>query len=167
MLKVKSAMTAATSSTRRLFMIVIAVLLLIFAALQFVRFVVADFQISNPSATRTITWDSVRTEMLWTQTCGDCHSSATRWPWYAYVAPVGWLVARDVNKGRREFDILNAESRVETDEMIEAIRDGEMPLPIYLPLHPEANLNAEDQAALIAGLRATFRDGLRRGATSN
>lgn len=160
-------MTTVPSASRRPFMIVIAVLLFVFVILQFVRFVVPDFQISNPPATRTITWDSARTEVLWTQTCGDCHSSATRWPWYAYVAPVGWLVALDVNKGRREFDILNANSRVETDEMIEQIREGEMPLPIYLPLHPEANLNAEDQAALIAGLRATFREGLRRGATSN
>ena len=33
--------------------------------------------------------------------CYDCHSNETRWPWYAYVAPVSWLVAHDVEEGRR------------------------------------------------------------------
>src|SRR5580658_3525732 len=32
--------------------------------------------------------------------CYDCHSFQTRWPWYSYVAPVSWLVARDVTAGR-------------------------------------------------------------------
>ncbi len=31
-----------------------------------------------------------------------------------------------------------------------------MPLPIYLPLHPEANLSEADKDALIAGSEATF-----------
>ncbi len=28
--------------------------------------------------------------------CYDCHSNETVWPWYSQVAPVSWLVARDV-----------------------------------------------------------------------
>jgi hypothetical protein len=30
--------------------------------------------------------------------CYDCHSNQTNWPFYSYIAPVSWLVARDVNK---------------------------------------------------------------------
>ncbi len=36
--------------------------------------------------------------------CYDCHSNRTRWPWYSSVAPVSWLVARDVRRGRKELN---------------------------------------------------------------
>src|SRR5262245_24374433 len=36
--------------------------------------------------------------------CYDCHSNETRWPWYSRVAPVSWLVVRDVNLGREEIN---------------------------------------------------------------
>jgi len=39
---------------------------------------------------------------------------------------------------------------------MQVIEKGEMPLPIYVPLHPEARLSPEDRQALIDGLRATF-----------
>lgn len=42
-------------------------------------------------------------------------------------------------------------------ELIEEIVEGEMPLPSYLILHPEADLTAAEQQALIDGFRATFR----------
>ena len=32
--------------------------------------------------------------------CYDCHSNETVWPAYSRVAPVSWLVARDVQEGR-------------------------------------------------------------------
>ena len=35
----------------------------------------------------------------WTARCYDCHSNETTWPWYARVAPVSWLVVRDVKRG--------------------------------------------------------------------
>ena len=36
--------------------------------------------------------------------CYDCHSHETRGPWYAQVAPISWLVANDVQEGRRELN---------------------------------------------------------------
>ena len=36
--------------------------------------------------------------------CYDCHSNETTWPWYSRVAPVSWLVARDVREGRKELN---------------------------------------------------------------
>src|SRR5580698_10526515 len=32
--------------------------------------------------------------------CYDCHSFETKWPWYSYVAPFSWLLARDVKAAR-------------------------------------------------------------------
>jgi len=106
--------------------------------------------------TQNVVWTSRVTEQLWNQSCRDCHSNETVYPWYSYVAPVGWFIANDTHEGR---DVLNIseDSRVEWDEMVEVIEEGEMPLPIYITMHPEANLSDAQRETLIAGIRATFR----------
>ena len=37
--------------------------------------------------------------------CADCHSSETRWPVYARVAPGSWLIERDIVEARRKMDL--------------------------------------------------------------
>jgi hypothetical protein len=91
--------------------------------------------------------------------CYDCHSNAVVWPWYSRVAPVSWLVARDVREGREALNYstwnrLDAEDRREAlEESWEETEEGEMPLWFYLPLHPEARLDAADLAVLGAWSR--------------
>ena len=86
--------------------------------------------------------------------CYDCHSNETVWPAYSYVAPVSWLVARDVHEGREhlnysEWNRYSAEEQFElAEETREEIDEGEMPMDLYLLLHPEAKLSAEDRALL-------------------
>ena len=92
--------------------------------------------------------------------CYDCHSHETRWPWYGYVAPASWLVARDVREGREHLNLstwnrYDAEERAENfEEMLEVIDDGEMPPWFYTPLHPGAKLTDAERAALRAWLGA-------------
>jgi hypothetical protein len=92
--------------------------------------------------------------------CYDCHSNETIWPWYASVAPVSWLVAWDVNSGRDHLNfstwnrLSEADQRHAFEEIQEEVEDGSMPLPIYLPLHPEARLTAADRAAIEAWVKA-------------
>lgn len=120
---------------------------------------------TNPPITHTINWDSPETERLVRTACFDCHSHETRWSWYAHIAPAAFLVANDVTNARREMNFSTGYS-LDVEKMVERIEKGEMPLPNYLLLHPEANLSAEQKARLIAGLRATFRggfQGFRRG----
>ena len=86
--------------------------------------------------------------------CYDCHSNQTNWPFYSYIAPVSWLVSRDVKKGRRnlnfsEWGKLSPEDKNKArKEMIEEISKDEMPLPIYLIMHSEAKLNDEQKIKL-------------------
>ncbi len=35
--------------------------------------------------------------------CADCHSSSTRWPWYASLSPANFVLASHVRRGREEF----------------------------------------------------------------
>ncbi len=134
----------------------IGILVAAFLILQLVRFVVPEFKLDNPPVTQNVVWDSPETAQLWQQACADCHSNETRYPWYSYVAPVGWLVAHDIHEGRDALNI-SEDSRVEWDEMVDEIEEGEMPLANYVALHPEANLSEAQQETLMAGIRATFR----------
>ena len=64
----------------------------------------------------------------------DCHSDETQWPGYSNVAPVSWLVQHDVEDGRGALNVSSGKAEVE--EMIETIREGEMPLGSTSPRTP-------------------------------
>ena len=113
---------------------------------------------SNPAGGRQIAWDSPRTEQLMTDACMDCHSNLTKWPWYSNVAPISWLVQKDVEDGREALN-LSTDGEVEVEEMIEAIREGSMPPWQYKPTHPGARLSDQERQDLIRGLEATFGAG--------
>jgi len=86
--------------------------------------------------------------------CYDCHSNESIWPWYSKVAPVSWLIADDVNEAREhmnfsEWQSYSAEDRAEDiEEIWEEVDEGEMPLWFYLPLHPEARLSDKDKETI-------------------
>lgn len=109
---------------------------------------------TNPPVISEPQWDSPRTRELFTRSCADCHSNETVWPWYSNVAPMSWLVQRDVDEGRENFNISTGSG--EADESAEKVSEGEMPLRPYLLLHPDANLSAAEKLELIQGLLATF-----------
>jgi hypothetical protein len=87
----------------------------------------------------------------------DCHSNETQWPWYSNVAPVSWLVQKDVDEGRRELNL--STDAAEVQELIEAIDEGSMPPLQYKPLHAGARLSDSEKKELTQGLRATFGSG--------
>ncbi len=99
-------------------------------------------------------------EAILRRSCYDCHSNETRWPWYAYVAPVSWLVAHDVNEARGDVNFSSWELMNDKDEANarhetwKEIDKGKMPLPKYVRLHPEARLSPEDLAVLRAWFTA-------------
>jgi hypothetical protein len=88
----------------------------------------------------------------------DCHSNETKWPWYSKVSPVSWLVAKDVKAGRAhlnlsEWRLLSDEmSKIRQLEMCEVMKKGDMPLPQYVLLHPDAKVTSAESVAACAAL---------------
>jgi len=131
------------------------VLWLIVAALVAIQLVPVDR--SNPPVTREVAWDSPDTRAIAERACFACHSNETAWPWYAYVAPVSWRVASHVERGRGHLNFSEWDQPNEDlDEVVEVIRDHEMPLRDYLLVHREARLTADERELLIAGFERTF-----------
>ncbi len=110
----------------------------------------------NPPVVAEPSWDSAQTRELSVRACFDCHSNETVWPWYSNVAPVSWLVQRDVDEGREELNYSEWTRRQEGEESAESVREGSMPPSSYLLTHPEARLTDAELAALADGLAATF-----------
>ena len=84
------------------------------------------------------------------ESCYDCHSNETRWPWYSYVAPASWFVTGHVKHARSNlnfstWDKFDADEQAALiHEMWEEVEEGHMPLPSYLRVHEDAVLTSED-----------------------
>jgi hypothetical protein len=117
---------------------------------------------ANPPVLAEPAWDSPRTRTLFMQTCGDCHSNETIWPWYNNIAPVSWMVYQHVEEGRSQFNVSAwGYQENEAEKAVELYIHGEMPPKSYLPAHPKARLSNVDRQALIDGMFATFGSELR------
>lgn len=113
----------------------------------------------NPPVVGEPAWDSPHTRELAVRACFDCHSNETVWPWYSNIAPMSWLLQRDVNQGRDELNFSEWDREQDGDDAAETVEDGSMPPRRYLLAHPDARLNDAELAALTAGFTATFGDG--------
>lgn len=107
----------------------------------------------DPPAPRNVQW-------ILRRACYDCHSTETRWPVWAYVAPVSWQVVEDVERARKfvnfsdwaSYDPMYRQAlRMNIDRVTATHR---MPLWYYVTLHPDAKLSAADRKALIDWSRA-------------
>jgi len=111
---------------------------------------------TNPPILAEPAWDSAATRAFAVTACFDCHSNETAWPWYTNIAPMSWLVQRDVDEGRQAVNFSEWGRSGEADDAAETVSEGRMPPFQYVVLHPDASLSDADRRAFIAGLRATF-----------
>jgi mono/diheme cytochrome c family protein len=111
---------------------------------------------TNPSMTQEPAWDSPRTRQLAAGACFDCHSNETVWPWYSNIAPVSWLVQRDVEEGRSRFNFSTWDRPHQAAlEAPEVVSEGEMPPWYYALMHKNAQLTSSEKDELVRGLQAS------------
>jgi len=138
----------------------LGVLVLLFAVIQVVPY---GRDHSNPPVRQEPAWDSPETRALAVDACFDCHSNQTSWPWYSHIAPMSWLVQRDVDNGREALNFSEWDHEQEGEDAAEKVQEGEMPPDYYGWLHPGARLSSEEKQALIRGLQAMFGGGEGEG----
>ncbi len=114
----------------------------------------------NPEVLAEPEWDSNKTRDLFMKTCGDCHSYETVWPWYSNIAPASWLVAYDVEEGRKHLNVSawGYAKNGDADEAAEELEEGKMPPPQYLWVHRDKMLSTAESKSLVEGLKLTFGD---------
>ncbi len=90
------------------------------------------------------------------ETCYDCHSNTTRYPWYNNITPVNYWLADHVKHGTKHLNFSKWEKYSlkrkdhKLEELIEMVEEREMPLPSYTWTHGEAKLSQEQINQVIA-----------------
>ncbi|WP_200762881.1 heme-binding domain-containing protein [Nitrosophilus alvini] len=130
-----------------IFLRMCAIFLGIFAVFQFIP----TYEKINPEIDSFLEIKAPKNVMqIFKRSCYDCHSNETRWPWYSDVAPMSWIVRRDVVNGRRalnfsEWENYDEEKKKELKKQIYRSVAFAMPIPQYLWTHPEAKLSDDDK----------------------
>ena len=125
---------------------ILMILVIIFIVMQFVQ---PKRNIQGNSFVRINMPENVKRIM--SQSCFDCHSNNTRYPWYSRVQPIGWMLARHIKQGKADLNFdeftsyserrqLNKLRSIET-----SIKEGTMPIASYLLIHHDARLSAAEK----------------------
>lgn len=97
--------------------------------------------------------DSV--QLLLKNACYDCHSNNTRYPWYSYIQPIGWLLATHIKQGKEELNFSEfghyspRRQLSKLEGIANSIKDDIMPLPSYRIMHKNAQLNSNEKGQII------------------
>lgn len=89
------------------------------------------------------------------ETCYDCHSDVTRYPWYNNITPINYWLANHIKGGKKHFNISSWEGNSikrkdhKFEELIEMVENKEMPLKSYTWTHSEAKLSKEQIKAVV------------------
>ncbi len=125
----------------RLSTIIFIIILLVIIGIQFI-----EVEKTNPPVTADIN-APMEVKTILQNSCYDCHSNETKWSWYSKVAPVSWLISKDVVEGREHLNfsdwekLLPAKQRKLKEEIWEEIEEDKMPISNYTLLHPSAKLD--------------------------
>lgn len=89
------------------------------------------------------------------ESCFDCHSDVTRYPWYNNITPVNYWLADHIEHGKGHFNVSNwneynvKKKDHKLDELIEMVKDKVMPLDSYTWTHSEAKLTDAQIKAVV------------------
>lgn len=139
----------------RLIKKILLVLLIVFIAIQFVQPARnANGQVLPTDISKVASMPE-NVQSLLQEACYDCHSNHTRYPWYTYVQPVGWILAGHISDGKKELNFsdfgayTNRRQQSKLKAIASQIKDGEMPLYSYTILHKKARLSKEEKSLII------------------
>lgn len=91
-------------------------------------------------------------QSILSNSCYDCHSNNTRYPWYALIQPIRLMLDNHVDEGKRQLNFSEFGSytkkrqRSKLNAIEESIQHGSMPISSYALMHADASLsNAEKE----------------------
>lgn len=89
-------------------------------------------------------------------TCFDCHSNTTKYPWYNSVTPINYWLDEHVKDGKKHLNFSDwntyslKRKEHKMDELHEEVAEKEMPLNSYTWTHADANLSQEEIDAVVS-----------------
>ena len=93
--------------------------------------------------------------------CYDCHSNSTHYPFYSYIQPLSYYLEKHIKKGKEELNFSEWGSyshRKQTNKLesiVNQIKQKKMPLTSYTYLHPEAKLSGKQIEEIVRWIELT------------
>ena len=87
--------------------------------------------------------------------CYDCHSNETKYPFYSNIQPVAWLLKNHIDEGRKELNFSTfatyepKRQAHKLEEAAENVEQKKMPLESYTLGHSDAKLSDEQRKQLV------------------
>lgn len=109
---------------------------------------------ASPNAIQTQYPVPENVSVILKKACYDCHSNNTQYPWYANIQPVYWWLNDHVEEGKSHLNFDEYTHRRlryryhKMEELIEEVKEGEMPLNSYTWVHGKARLSPEERMVL-------------------
>lgn len=103
-----------------------------------------------------------KVEDILQKSCYDCHSNNTNYPWYAEVQPVSWWLNHHIEEGKHEvnfneFSTYSLRRQYKKlEEIVEQLKEDEMPLSSYTLIHKDAQLTPEQKSLVTAWANAAI-----------
>lgn len=146
---------------------ILLLILIVLVAIQFVPVNRTNTPIDKNQNFVDIHKPPQEVETIIKNACYDCHSNETKYPAYAYVAPISWSVKHHINEGRGNLNFstwakYNADQKEHIlEEFIETVRERKMPMKAYVNFHEEAKLT-EVQRNVLIGYFNQLRQNINR-----
>jgi len=122
--------------------------ILAFVGIQFFR-----PEITNPPVTADLDVP-VPVKNIVKNSCYNCHSNETQLSWFDHIVPAIWLVAHDVEEGRKHLNFSDwgkmdpVAQKAAWFDLTNQILNGAMPLGNYTMVHPSAKISDEQKEIL-------------------
>ena len=94
-------------------------------------------------------------KIILANSCYDCHSNNTSYPWYSYIQPARLFMDTHIRNAKKElnFSEFGNYSKRRQGSKLEGIskqvKSGDMPLPSYTILHKNAKLTPQQKKTVI------------------
>ena len=135
--------------------LIIIIPIIIIALIQFIRIDTNNPEINVENDFLNITDAPIEIANILKNSCYDCHSNQTNYPWYSKIAPVSWMLKNHIKEGREHLNFskwgdYSIDKQISLKgECIEEIQDNEMPLKSYTLIHTKSKLSSDSKQILV------------------
>lgn len=135
---------------------ILVVLLIVLVVMQFFAPKKNKGDLASLNAFTVETNMPKKVQAIFENTCYDCHSDFTRYPWYDRITPLNYWLADHIEEGKEHFNASNWGSYTikqkdhKLEELIEEVEKKNMPLESYTYTHAEAKLSDDQIKAIVA-----------------
>jgi hypothetical protein len=93
-------------------------------------------------------------QAIFKNSCYDCHSNRTNYPWYAQIQPFRYILDSHIKEGKAELNFNDfgtyskRKQRSKLRGIANSLTEGTMPLYSYLFIHHDATLSTKDKSLI-------------------